>query len=641
MADAGTRRRGQEDAADAPTRKRAPLPAPRKAFKALAFSHMWEDLTPDEVELLKGPAPSIAPFPGLSALLPQDSSDEREREILVGCTPAFEAVSHRMPPLPGAPSEFLRALALDKDAAARFLAHASERRPDAPELSSLQRHALAAMRARADVAITCADTQEERNRLREATALHVASLLAERFRALRSNDVRLELARERGEELEIRDGGFTRPAVLWLAPTRHFAFRALELVLAFLPGLEERGVARRARFEEEFGPEPGATCADAFEGEDPTPRAPMPLAWRQLFCGNMDDFFELCLRVGKGGTRKVCLFSDRYEADLIVASPLALHLARKEGLDFLSSVGTLVVDGAGLLENQNWRHLRQVAAAVGATPAEDHGMDVTRLRRDFQDGNARGLLQTVVLGTHASARVNALLSSLRNRHGLVRLSRSPASQVARCPAGCRVVAQRIDAACVPPGLTVRAIRIREDQAQQQRVAVRPAGRREEYFFGRLIPSLVLPSRTEPARLLVVVPSVLDLLTLRSLLRCSHLKRSHAALTEDQRPERQQAVRRRMHRRGFDVLLVSERFFFFRRWKIRGVRDVVFYRPPANPELLAPLVGFCGNLQHGAAARGTAMLLFDPREDFIALVNAVGTEKARELVHGERAAMLLK
>ena len=57
------------------------------------------------------------------------------------------------------------------------------------------------------------------------------------------------------------------------------------------------------------------------------------------------------------------LYADFYEADILVASPLALATLLSEGTgdpgvaDFLSSIEVCVVDHADVVSMQNWTHL--------------------------------------------------------------------------------------------------------------------------------------------------------------------------------------------------------------------------------------------------------------------------------------------
>ncbi len=89
------------------------------------------------------------------------------------------------------------------------------------------------------------------------------------------------------------------------------------------------------------------------------------------------------------------LFSDLYQSDIIVASPIALATkiaedAKKgEGAgDFLSSVEVLVVDRADVLLMQNWAHVETVLEHLNNIPKQQHGTDIMRV--SGMGGQCRG-----------------------------------------------------------------------------------------------------------------------------------------------------------------------------------------------------------------------------------------------------------
>ncbi len=92
-----------------------------------------------------------------------------------------------------------------------------------------------------------------------------------------------------------------------------------------------------------------------------------------------------------------------------------------------------------------------------------------------------------------------------------------------------------------------------------------------------------------------------------------------------------------------ILLVTERFYFFRRTRIKGAKRVIFYAPPTAPhfypELVNMLVGGLGGEGSSAAAAAAAaavvaaasVTLLFTRCDAIALERIVGTRRVARLV----------
>jgi U3 small nucleolar RNA-associated protein 25 len=146
---------------------------------------------------------------------------------------------------------------------------------------------------------------------------------------------------------------------------------------------------RPCRLEEQF------TDPDADEGlpeRQRRARAAKPAEHKATFAGNTDDHFRLGIRLTRGSVK---LFSDLYQSDIIVASPIALATkiaedAKKgEGAgDFLSSVEVLVVDRADVLLMQNWAHVETVLEHLNNIPKQQHGTDIMRV--SGMGGQCRG-----------------------------------------------------------------------------------------------------------------------------------------------------------------------------------------------------------------------------------------------------------
>jgi U3 small nucleolar RNA-associated protein 25 len=122
-------------------------------------------------------------------------------------------------------------------------------------------------------------------------------------------------------ERETRDQGFTRPKVLILAPFRNSALEWMRHLTHFSLASQ---IENNARFQRDFSLPEGAVDKLATDEKDADGASKYPRSHRETFKGNIDDSFRVGLKV----TRKsLKLYSEFYQSDLIIASPLGLRMS--------------------------------------------------------------------------------------------------------------------------------------------------------------------------------------------------------------------------------------------------------------------------------------------------------------------------
>lgn len=119
-----------------------------------------------------------------------------------------------------------------------------------------------------------------------------------------------------------QDQSFTRPKVLLLTPFRNSALSWVQHLVSYLPPTTSL-IESYPRFVSEYSLPDGASDK-LVERADEYPRDHV-----ETFKGNIDDTFRCGIKV----TRKAAkMFSEFYQADVIVASPLGLRTSiEKDG----------------------------------------------------------------------------------------------------------------------------------------------------------------------------------------------------------------------------------------------------------------------------------------------------------------------
>ncbi|CAM9686139.1 unnamed protein product [Phaeothamnion confervicola] len=511
-----------------------------------------------------------------------------------------------------------------------------------------------------------------------------------------------------------KDQGFVRPTVLVLLPFRSLAFAFVEALLAVLG--PRAVVTNWQRFQEEYGPEAEATegggdrgggggsgSGEDGDGEGSRARAvkvtrrrraravlaQKPEDWKALFAGgrNGDDEFKLgialapggCKARGKGGYGAgnggdgrgngkgvgVRLYSEFYASDIVVASPLGLHLAMGEktspdhDTDFLSSIEVCVMDRADLFLQQNWLHLAGAAAALNGRPRRAAGIDFSRIRDTFVHGQAALFRQTVLLSAFADAAPNALFA---------RYARSLGGGLRATPIAAPL---QVDGSFGGfggsgggyGGVGMASVAVRVRQVFQRvpcATVAAQADARFAYFEAHVLSRLLPGGRTavvggtsgggdggrRQPHTVLFVPSYFDFVRLRNQLTAAEA--SACYVSEYTKPADVTRARARLFRGERDLLVYTGRAHFFHRHRLRGVRHLVLYGLPDYPhfygELINMLDGGGGGGDGGGSGRdggGISCLALFTRFDRLALARIVGEDRARHMLASPTATFLFR
>lgn len=456
-------------------------------------------------------------------------------------------------------------------------------------------------------------------KLRDVTALHALNhIFKTRDKVLKNN---ARLAQAPGADLgdKCRDQGFTRPKVLVLVPTKQACVRYIDSIVKLSePDQQEN----RKRFMDTFSQPEDA----GFENK--------PEDFRELFGGNHEEDF----RVGLKFTRKtIKFFSGFYNSDIILASPLGMMRTITTGggkkdskkghdSDFLSSIELVIVDHANAMEMQNWQHVDYVFEQLNLIPKELHGSDIFRTRFWYGDGNAKYLRQTIILSDYLTPSISALATThLHNIAGRVKYTPTYAGAMLELSPS------------IPMAITQTFLRFDSHAPQTDSDA------RFKFFTSTILPNLLRSTNKASSRgTLIFVPTYLDFVRLRNHFSTAAETTSLSFGTISEYSTRGDVARARSHFLSgrHSILLYSERAHHYFRYKLRGIRKLIFYGVPENPIFWTEMVDALGSTaqtdadwaqaQSAKQGRGLVRALFS-KWDFMKLERVVGTDRVGRLV----------
>lgn len=392
---------------------------------------------------------------------------------------------------------------------------------------------------------------------------------------------------KRGDE-DARDQGFTRARVVILVPFRSSAYEVVQKLLGILPDRLKKEIANYKRFQTEYGPEGHDIDFDKKSDN-----------FKKTFSGNIDDCFKF--GVSFRGT-SVKLYSQFYSSDIIIASPLGLRMlvgAPEENSperDCLSSVECVLLYKAHIFSMQNFLHVNTVAEAMNLIPQESHGTDFSKVREWCLNGWGKFYRQSIILSELGNPDISSFFNRYCvNRRGRVKARHNYTDRVCQVLVPARQVFTRFN---------VNSVQTLDDE-------------RFDFFVKHVFEKYHKSGHND--RTIVFIPSYFDFVRVRNYLKgrkivyglCSE----YAEIPVVDRSRSLFAAGR------IPYLLVTERFMFFREFKLFGAHHVLFYGLPDAPHMYPQILN---GLEPGADH--TSLAIFS-KYDGMALERVIGTDRA--------------
>ena len=479
-------------------------------------------------------------------------------------------------------------------------------------------------------------THKNTPHLRHLYALHVLNhIYKTRDRVLKNNAKLAKIAtafNDKSSAVEppdLRDQGFTRPKILIILPTRN---AALDVIRTIADLAQPEQQENRKRLNEQFGLPAGA--------EDPLVNSNKPEDFKALFAGNHDDDF----RIGIKFTRKtIKYFSSFYTSDIILASPLGLKLAigagedeaafanegkvwkknknQKQDYDFLSSIEVCIVDHADAMRMQNWEHLEFCMKHINLVPRSLHDTDFSRVRVWSLDSHSPYFRQTIFLSSFQAPEFNHFQSVYMQNALSGRASTRPST----------FPGQPLKHLSSIGGITQIFHRFSSQTPLQD------PDSRFNFFTKTILPTYILSPRAPNKGILVFIPNSFDFLRVRN--HFAHTLATPIAFGSiSEHTPLSDIARARAHFANgrYKVLLYSGRAHHYRRYVIKGTREVWFYGVPEELGAYEEVGAFLamGDQEGKVGASRKVASVFSKWEG-LAVERVVGTERVGVMVQEGR------
>lgn len=403
---------------------------------------------------------------------------------------------------------------------------------------------------------------------------------------------------------EFRDQGLVRPKVLFLVPFRSFAYRIVQDLISVLLG-GGGNVMNKKRFLDEYS---GDTLLMAEKN-------PKPPDYQQLFSGNTDDNFKIGLTVTK---KCLKLYADFYSSDIIIASPLGLRvLIGTEGeevrdYDFLSSIELLIMDQTQVFTVQNWEHMLHVMDHMHLQPREAHDTDLSRTRTWALNGWTKYYMQSLVFSSHPMPEISALFNSqLINYGGKIAITNPVVSgSIAQVVVLVPQMFHYISSSSLTEAIDARF----------------------QAFVSNILPRFKDPGMKH---VMIYIPSYFDFVRLRNYFKKQEMH--FVQICEYTKEKKIVRARSKFFHGETQFLLYTERFHFFRRLVIRGIKHLVFYQPPAFPLFYSEICNFLQDVKIGSSGEELNMSInvLYTKYDITQVAGIIGTERATRILASEK------
>ena len=277
----------------------------------------------------------------------------------------------------------------------------------------------------------------------------------------------------------------------------------------------------------------------------------------------------------------------------------------------------IIIDQADAMLMQNWEHVDFVLDHLNLQPKEAHGCDFSRVRKWYLDGDAQYYRQTVVYSAYVTPEINKIFTKyMRNIAGKIKFQPKYQGSILDLDIQVKQTFLRLNSATPAMDPDVRF----------------------EVFTSALVPSISkAASYSERSQgILVFIPSYFDFVRIRNHLSSSGSTQnlSFGAISEYSEHAEVRRARSLFVDGRYSVLLYTGRAHHFRRYRLKGVKEIIIYSLPDNAMFYRDIVsGFLGSsIGSGQLDQSLASVrvLFS-EWDALKLERVVGTTRMKRML----------
>ncbi|XP_053795477.1 U3 small nucleolar RNA-associated protein 25 homolog isoform X2 [Vidua chalybeata] len=422
--------------------------------------------------------------------------------------------------------------------------------------------------------------------IRHAYCLHALNHVLKANAQVLSNNAKRRDRKPGTDSDDYRDQGLTRPKVLMIVPFRECALRIVHIFISLLEVNDKKkiDVSNKKRFKGEFGSDP----------EEKPPNLKRPEDYEAVFAGNIDDHFRI---------------------DIIIASPLGIRTVigaegeKKRDFDFLSSVEILIVDQADIYLMQNWEHVLHLMKHINLLPLDSHGVDFSRVRMLNLNNWSKYYRQTLLFSALQDPQINSVFNKhCFNYVGQVAIRNVPLTgSISHVVVQLPHVFRRLEADSITSVIDGRF----------------------QFFIDKVLPEYrdAIMSHT-----LIYVPSYFDYVRLRNYFKKEDLNFTH--ICEYTKKAAVCRARRFFLKGEKQFLLFTERFHFYKRYTIKGIRNLIFYELPTYSHFYSEICNMLKATDSGADATWTCTVLYS-KYDAQKLAAVVGIDRTAQMLQSKK------